>query len=181
MHDNFGVKRVKIGVFNQKRLEKQENNTSCPCPCARRMVWCAGVHGAVMIVVPCALHMDSRLGVLEAASPMCIQHFSTLFNVFFHLAMPWNFKWIFCTLYCLQMSSKNHQTSTFILLILHLMSYFVDLHGFSLKRLNTPLKLHDYDKSELQRLEWKQYKLFLKPLTTPLNYILFGFIRKKNN
>jgi len=43
------------------------------------------------------------------------------------------------------------------------------------------MKLHDYDKSELQRLEWKQYKLFLKPLTTPLNYILFSFICKENN
>jgi len=32
-----------------------------------------------------------------------------------------------------------------------------------------------YDKSELQRLEWKQYHMFLKPLTTPLSLNLFIF------
>jgi hypothetical protein len=32
-----------------------------------------------------------------------------------------------------------------------------------------------YDKSELQRLELKQFNMFLKPLTTPLTLILFVF------
>ena len=50
---------------------------------------------------------------------------------FFCLETPRNLKWIFFTLYCLQKPYKNHWSSFFIPLILHVMSWFVDLHDFS--------------------------------------------------
>ena len=37
------------------------------------------------------------------------------------------------------------------------------------------------DKSELQQLKWKQYKIFLKPFRNPLNNLLFVFKCKENN
>jgi len=73
----------------------------------------------------------------EASLLVQTLQFSTLFQSLFHLVMPWNFKWFFFTLYCLQMSSKNHWTSIFISLILHLMSCFVGLHDFSEMTQNT--------------------------------------------
>ena len=65
LYDYLGAKRVKVGLFHNKKKQfgKQENNTSWLCPCARRMVWCAGAH--------------------EATPHMRIMQFSTLFPVFF--------------------------------------------------------------------------------------------------
>jgi hypothetical protein len=55
------------------------------------------------------------------------------FRSFLCLETPRNLKLIFITLYCLQKPSKNHWYSIFISLILHLMSWFVDLHDLSLQ------------------------------------------------
>jgi len=133
------------------------------------MVWCAWAHETTRNVVPCAGEHGSCAGADKIAPPVQILRFSTLFRVFFHLAMPWNFKWFFFTLYCLEISYKNHWSSIFISSILHLMFCFVDLHVFSLKRLNSTYEVEWFMiKTVLQCLNWKQNKNFLKPLKTHL-------------
>jgi len=55
------------------------------CPCAGCMVCCAEVHG-------------SRAGLHEATPSVRIMQFFTLFQAFFRLAMPWNFKYLLRTI-----------------------------------------------------------------------------------
>jgi hypothetical protein len=62
------------------------------------------------------------------------------FHSFFRLAMPWNLKWIFFTLYCLQIPSKNHclqysYTRSF--------TGCLDLLIYMISHYKTPLELHD--------------------------------------
>jgi len=65
----------------------------------------------------------------------CVRNLTFLsrFRLFFRLETPMNVKWIFFTLYFLQKPSKNYWNSIFISLILYVMSWFVDLHDFSLQ------------------------------------------------
>lgn len=94
-----------------------------------------------------------------------------IFVLFSRILSSWNaleLGRIFSILYCLQKPFKNHYSSFFIYLILHVMSCFVDLHDFSIKNVRYLRRCMIYNKSELQRHEWKQYKMLLKPLTISL-------------
>ena len=89
------------------------------------------------VIVPCyeieailnrQILSKNFLGTWNEFSSLCI-----VIPPSFLLAMSWNVKWIFFTLYCLQRPSENHWSSNFISLILYLMYCFAYLHDFSLK------------------------------------------------
>lgn len=89
---------------------------------------------------PCAARIKWHTGAPEAVTLVQILQFLSLFRAFFRHEMSWNLGWIFPNLYCLQKNSKNHRFSFFISLIFHVMSYFANLHDFSLKKLkSTPI------------------------------------------
>lgn len=113
-HHYLGVQRRKIGVLNQNMLKNKKQALSDHVPCAGRM---------------CA-----------SSSPSCANFVVFVhFRSFFRLAIPWSLKWIFFTLYCIQIPFKNHWYLIFIPSILHLVSCFSDIHDFSLKRHKTPM------------------------------------------
>jgi len=71
---------------------------------------------------------------------------SCVFVPFFHLETPMNLKWIFFTLYCLQIPSRNHWSSIsypwsfkwWLDLSIYMISHY--------KTVKTPMKLHDLGK-----------------------------------
>jgi len=71
----------------------------------------------------------------------CVRNLAFLFRFrsFFCLETPKNLKWIFFTLYHLQQLSKNHWSSSFISLILHMMSLSI----YIISHYKTPMELND--------------------------------------
>lgn len=111
---SLGGKRRKIGVLNQNMLKNKQQALSDHVPCAGCMCASGSLSCANFVVfVP--------------------------FRAFFRLAIPWSLKWIFFSLYCIQIPFKNHWYLIFISSILHLVSCFADMHDFSLKRHKTPM------------------------------------------
>jgi len=119
-YDYLGFKRRKLRFLHQPVWEtskgqllptKKRNNTYKGC---RKRIACAhDVH---------------------EAAPVCeFLCFRPFFDSSSLLETPRNFKWIFFIFYCLQKPSKNHCSSNFISLILHVMSWFVVLHDFSIQ------------------------------------------------
>jgi len=83
-------------------LKNKQSTPSTRKACAGYMNWCVGAHEVVRNDVKClgahGLYAVAHEGVL----PVQILQFSSLFRVFFRLAMPWNLKWILFNLYCFQ-------------------------------------------------------------------------------
>jgi len=108
------------------------------------MVWCKGVHEYA------ATYMNATI-------------FDHFFSPFFYLAMPWNLKWIFFTLYCLQIPYKNH----YIVFNLYIIDSSRDVLVCRFTWfITTTHSKHLWscmiqDKNELQRIEWIQHKNFV--------------------
>ena len=127
VHHYSGFKRWKLRLFHQSILENKQNNIFA---CSHAHGAWSDTHGCMRR--PCLMCRDAWGSSSSANFADFVR-----FRAFFRLEMPWNMEWFFLNLYCLQIPSKNHWSSFFISLILHMMSCFADLYDFSLKKHKT--------------------------------------------
>lgn len=166
----------KIKLFPLIYLKKQANTTFCPqAMCGahgytQRDAW-GSSQGRLM-------HKGAWFKCRGAWASSSCGKFSIFvpFSSVLPSWKPWNLRRILFNLYCLQRPSENNWSSIFISSILHVMYCFFRFTWFQTKKTkNTYEVAMIYDKIELQWSEWKQYKMFIKPLSTSLNDLLFSF------
>jgi len=110
-------------------LENKQKAPPARHPYAGYMKWGVGTHGTARKAILYA-------GAHGAATLVRILQFFAI-----RILQSWNeFSSNYIIFNILQRIIKS---SIFIFSILHMMSCFADLHDFSLKRLKTPMKLHD--------------------------------------
>jgi len=163
----LGIKRRKSGFICWSNLENKQKSLSAH-------LWAPG---AVAIVVPCAGAHGVGVGAPEAVPYDIFVPFSYRSSVW-KLWGTWDEFSSLCIVFSNLLRTNGLQfhilDPSLDVLICRFTWFLFTKH---LKHLWSRMI---YDKTELQWLKWKQYNMFLKPLTTHLSLILFVFKYKKN-